>query len=145
VQARIHAVRMRDFIFGSLGLRARFLVALAPYGTCYFAPNICSSLPSWLDRQRATPFLKERDTTASLASSLPDSRERHHVVRGRDLGLCPCRQPLPVGGLGVALDLTQRRVPGDGANLVRGAVPRLAHIAEERLADRMQKQDASLP
>jgi YidB-like protein len=25
------------------------------------APNICSSPPSWLDRQRAAPFLKERD------------------------------------------------------------------------------------
>ena len=24
--------------------------------TCYFAPNICSSPPSWLDRQRAAPF-----------------------------------------------------------------------------------------
>ena len=29
-------------------------------GICYFAPDICSSLPSWLDRQRATAFLKER-------------------------------------------------------------------------------------
>jgi hypothetical protein len=30
------------------------LVSLCPgAGTCYFAPNICSSLPSWLDRQRA--------------------------------------------------------------------------------------------
>jgi hypothetical protein len=39
---------------------------LVVFGTCYFAPNICSSLPSWLDRQRATPFLKERDTTAPM-------------------------------------------------------------------------------
>jgi hypothetical protein len=29
-------------------------------GICYFAPDIRSSLPSWLDRQRATAFLKER-------------------------------------------------------------------------------------
>ena len=38
--------------------------------TCYFAPNICSSPPSWLDRQRAAPFLKERDTTARRKSPL---------------------------------------------------------------------------
>src|SRR2546429_4333133 len=42
------------------------LSTLPPCGTCYFAPNICSSRPSWLDRQRATPFLKERDTTAPM-------------------------------------------------------------------------------
>jgi hypothetical protein len=30
--------------------------------TCCSAPNICSSLPSWLDRQRTVPFLKERAT-----------------------------------------------------------------------------------
>jgi hypothetical protein len=41
-----------------------------PCGTCYFAPNICSSLPWWLDRQRAAPFLKERDTTTRRKSPL---------------------------------------------------------------------------
>ena len=38
--------------------------------TCYFVPNICSSPPSWLDRQRAAPFLKERDTTTRRKSPL---------------------------------------------------------------------------
>ena len=37
--------------------------------TCYFAPNICSSPPSWLDRQRAAPFLEERDTNGLCASA----------------------------------------------------------------------------
>jgi hypothetical protein len=48
------------FIFVSLPFEfftRRTCNGLLEVGTCYFAPNICSSLPSWLDRQRATPFL----------------------------------------------------------------------------------------
>jgi hypothetical protein len=53
-------------------------------GTCYFAPNICSSPPSWLDRQRAAPFLKERDTTARRKSPLHSFANENwlrHVAR----------------------------------------------------------------
>ena len=37
--------------------------------SCYFAPDICSPPPSWLGRQRAAPFLKERDTNGLCASA----------------------------------------------------------------------------
>ena len=45
------------------------VASVYPPWICYSAPNICSSPPSWLDRQRATPFLKERDGRQSSSAS----------------------------------------------------------------------------
>ena len=70
-----------------------------PCETCYFAPNICSSPPSWLDRQRAAPFLKERDTNGPCASAWRGPRSRMEYWRGDDRsysGLMPAlRTTLP--------------------------------------------------
>ena len=85
------------------GICAKSLSCLLVAGTlpsaCYFAPNICSSPPSWLDRQRAAPFLKEWDTNGPCASAWRGPRSRMEYWRGDDRsysGLMPAlRTTLP--------------------------------------------------
>src|SRR6516165_1917794 len=58
-------------------------------------------------------------------------------LRRRHLLLCARGEHLPVGGLGVALDLLQRRMAGHRHDLVRGAVA-LGHDAAACLAQTMR-------
>ena len=72
------------------------------------------------------------DTFVLLFIERPTTASGTTLSRGRDLGLCPCRQPLPVHRLGVALHLTQRGLAADRPDLLRGAFA-LGHDPAARL------------
>jgi len=76
--------------------------------------NICSSPPSWLDRQRAAPFLKERDTPRDPRARTLRGEAHHHIRLDLIFRLRTGLTPSPTNGCKSAAFAPPSRPPSQG-------------------------------